>query len=238
MALVFIVPGMMQNPISKRLRLEMARQNLSSTELAKRADLKPSFIYDVLSGKSANPSPLKLSRVAEVLGVNLAYLVGSLGDRAAAGVHALPDVDTGGDDDVLSIPRLSIDAPAGGGTTTRDDDETSGDFYYFRRSWVRSRLGARPSDLRLMFIRGDSMEPTLCHNDVVLVDTSRRQPTPPGIFVLYDGFGLVAKRLELIADAEEPSVRVLSDNPHYSAYEKRVDETRIAGRIVWFAREI
>lgn len=82
------------------------------------------------------------------------------------------------------------------------------------------------------------MTPTLNSGDVVLVDTSRRMPTPPGIFVLHDGMGLVAKRLEHIPNSDPPQVRIVSDNPHYPPYERLVDEMNIIGRIRWFAREM
>jgi phage repressor protein C with HTH and peptisase S24 domain len=49
-----------------------------------------------------------------------------------------------------------------------------------------------------MHVEGDSMMPTLHDGDIVLVDLARRAPIPPGIFVLHDGMGLVAKRLEHI----------------------------------------
>jgi hypothetical protein len=62
--------------------------------------------------------------------------------------------------------------------------------------------------------------------------------SPPGIFVLDDGMGLVAKRLEHIPNSDPPAVRVISDNPLYPAYERTADEIRIIGRIRWFAREI
>ena len=70
--------------IGQRLKLEMKKRNISSAQLAKRADVKISFIYDVISGKSANPSTVKLARVAEGLGVSLAELVGS-GDATRPG---------------------------------------------------------------------------------------------------------------------------------------------------------
>ena len=38
--------------------------------------------------------------------------------------------------------------------------------------------------------------PTVLDGDIVLADLGRSAPTPPGVFVLYDGMGLVAKRLE------------------------------------------
>ena len=45
-------------------------------------------------------------------------------------------------------------------------------------------------------IDGDSMEPVLSTGDRIMVDTSQRVPVPPGIFVIWDGMGLVAKRVE------------------------------------------
>jgi phage repressor protein C with HTH and peptisase S24 domain len=89
-----------------------------------------------------------------------------------------------------------------------------------------------------MHVEGDSMAPTLLDGDTVLVDMTRRAPNPPGIFVLDDGMGLVAKRLEHIANSEPPAVRVISDNKHYPEYERTADEIHIVGRIRWFAREI
>jgi len=56
--------------------------------------------------------------------------------------------------------------------------------------------------------------------------------------VLDDGMGLVAKRLEHIANSDPPAVRVISDNKHYPEYERTADEIHIVGRIRWFAREL
>jgi hypothetical protein len=74
--------------------------------------------------------------------------------------------------------------------------------------------------------------------DAVLVDMTRQLPNPPGIFVLDDGMGLVAKRLEHIPNSDPPAVRVISDNKLYPEYERTAEEIRIIGRIRWFAREI
>ena len=109
---------------------------------------------------------------------------------------------------------------------------------YFQRSWIRYKLRAKPADLRIMHVEGDSMLPTLHHGDIVLVDLARRAPTPPGIFVLHDGMGLVAKRLDHIPNTDPPRVRLISDNPLYSPYEGTAEEVNIIGRIRWFAREI
>lgn len=215
------------NFIGQRLRLEMKQQGVSSADLAKRAGVKTSFLYDIISGKSANPSTVKLARVADILGVSLTYLVGGA-------EH--PKTAAASDSDYAVIPRLTVDISPGGGVTLAQHYEEGR--YHFRRSWIRDRLSASSDGLVLIYVCGDSMEPTLFHNDTVMVDTTRKTPTPPGIFVLFDGFGLVVKRLEHVAAAGVKAFRIISDNPQYSSYERLPDETFIIGRVVWFAREI
>jgi len=125
-----------------------------------------------------------------------------------------------------------------GGGSILDEEAKPGRNFHFRRSWIRDRLKAAPSSLRVVHVEGDSMRPTLEDGDTVLVDMNQKSPVPPGIFVLHDGMGLVAKRLEHIPNSDPPAVRVISDNGVYSPYERTADEVNIIGRIRWFAREI
>lgn len=211
----------------------MKKKGVSSAELARRAGLKTSFLYDVISGKSANPSTVKLARVADSLGVSLAYLAGSsvLPTEEASAPRPLEESKN-----YVTVQRLMVDVASGSSTLlTRFHNEER---YYFRRDWIENALGVSPTDLCMLYVRGDSMEPTLCHNDIILVDTTKKLPSPPGVFVLFDGFGLVPKRLEYASSHSQKSVRIISDNPQYSTYEHPVEKTTIIGRVVWFSREI
>lgn len=212
--------------IGSRLKECMRARGINATELARQADVRTSFIYDVISGKSLNPSTVTLARVAEALGVSLHYLVGAEAEPAAEPAA----------EDFVALPRLTVEASAGGGAQVIS--EKTEEYYYFRRSWIRNRLMTAPASLRLLFVRGDSMEPTLHDGDIILTDISKTIPSPPGIFVLFDGLGLVAKRLEYVNGSEPPAVRIISDNPQYGAYERPVADMRIIGRVVWFAREL
>jgi len=214
------------NPIGKRLKSQMQKHGINSTELARRSGVLTSFLYDIISGKSSNPSTVKLARVADALGVSLNYLVGS--DADFSGEKGVSN------DNYVTIPRILVSASAGGGSIVSHEEE--GEVYYFRKEWIRGHLGANSADLRMLTISGDSMNPTLAHNDMVLIDTSKKHPSPPSIFVLFDGFGLVAKRCEYIETTGK--IRLSSDNPSYAAYERGADEVVIVGRVVWFAREI
>lgn len=220
------------NPIGQKLRLEMKKRGLSSVDLARKADVKTSFLYDVISGKSTNPSSVKLARVAECLGVSLTYLAGSGTNTSEGYQFSLPDSVT----DYVAVARMNVEVSAGGGTivTTENPEE----YYHFRKDWIRNHLRVASGDLRIVTVHGDSMEPTLCNNDMILIDTTQQHPSPSGIYVLFDGMGLVVKRLELVANPQSPKIRITSDNSHYATYECALAEANIVGRVVWFAREM
>ena len=215
-----------QNPIGQRLKAQMQQCGISSSELAKRADVKTSFIYDVISGKSANPSPVKLARMADSLGVDLGTLVGSPGHFHAPGSPI----------DHVAIARITVQF------STRSDkivlEEKTAEPHYFKTAWIRDRIGSRPCDLKMLYVHGDGMEPTICAGDLLMIDSSQKVPSPPGIFILFDGLGLVTKRLEYTPHNTPPKLRITSDNPQYPAYERSLDETYIIGRVVWFSREL
>ncbi len=220
------VPHKTSNIIGQRLKYEMKSRGVSSAELAKKTDVKTSFIYDVISGKSTNPSTLKLARVADGLGITLASLVDP---KPSLDAQTIKSNTPHSADDYIAIPYLVVDELKANAIPEP---------FCFMSSWIDSHLRIPAANLRVLVISGDSMEPTLCRDDVVLVDTANKNPTQSGIFVLFDGYGLVVRRVERIINAISPRVRILSDNPQYSIYEKLPSEAGIVGRVVWFSRSI
>ena len=110
----------------------------------------------------------------------------------------------------------------------------------FERRMLGTFYNGSPDDLRLVTVRGDSLSPVLENGDMVLVNTFDTQPSPPGIFVLFDGVGIRVKLLELLPgnSTAEPLVRISSAHTHYSAYQRRLVEIDIKGRIIWFGRSL
>lgn len=219
--------------LAERLRGRANQLGLSPAHVAEMAGVNRSFVYDILRGRSTRPGIDRLEEVARVLKVDREWLIHGMGD--VEGVS--PFIDNP-DEAFVSIAHASPRPAMGGGALVDENQEELGRAYHFRRSWIRRNLNAKPAQLRMMHVEGDSMVPTLLDGDTVLVDMTRRTPNPPGIFVLDDGIGLVAKRLEHIANSDPPAVRVISDNSFYSPYERTAEEIHIVGRICWFAREI
>ena len=160
---------------------------------------------------------------------------------------------------LVHVPLLDVDVSAGGGGFDYVAEETTAGWPFDRRMLGALYDGA-PDDLRLVTVHGESMSPVLEDGDMVLVNTADTQPSPPGIFVLFDGIGLMVKSLELMpgTQAERPEqteqteqatgqagqaagqaiVRISSANTHYSAYQRYLSEIDIKGRIIWFARRL
>jgi transcriptional regulator with XRE-family HTH domain len=91
--------------------------------------------------------------------------------------------------------------------------------------------------LALIRVEGDSMEPDYRPGERVMVDLSRRKPSPPGVFVVWDGLGLLLKRVELVPHSDAKRIRLSSINESYAPYEIDLDEhtiiARVVGKWVW-----
>jgi len=216
----------MGHDLKSRLRNALTNAELSVSDCARQSGLKASFLYDILNGKSNNPSPMRLALLSPVLGISMADLLGVEAESIHAPAnHTAP----------LSVALnkvLTVTKQANIGETVLQEP------YYFRRRWIEQRLKANPDDLRLAFVPDDSMEPTLHQGDLLLVDISRTAPTPSGIFILFDGLGIITKRLEHVPHSNPAEVHLIPDNTHYTAYRSPAESLRILGRVVWFAREI
>jgi transcriptional regulator with XRE-family HTH domain len=219
--------------LADRLRARAGQLGLKPAQIAGKAGINRSFVYDILRSRSVNPGRDHLRKIAEVLKVEPEWLLHGVGE-----IGGLSPFLEDRDGAFVSIAHAGSRASAKGGANGTEDHDPPGHAYQFRRSWIKHGLKASPSQLRIMRVGGDSMIPTLLAGDTVLVDMTRRTPNPPGIFVLDEGVGLVAKRLEHIPNSDPPAVRVISDNGLYSAYERTADEVNILGRIRWFAREM
>ncbi len=219
--------------IAQRLKARAFQLDMTPAAVAETSGLNRSFIYDIIRGKSVRPTRSKLQKVADVLKVDVAWLID--GDGTLEGEE--PKIYSP-DTTFVGISGVKAKASAGGGTIVHAEDEQVSKMYHFRQSWIENELDANAKQLRILRVTGDSMMPTLNDGDTILVDMGRKSPYPPGLFVLHDGMGLMAKRIEHIPSSEPPRISVTSDNPNYSPYECLLDEVNIAGRIRWYGRVV
>ena len=141
---------------------------------------------------------------------------------------------------VAVIPEVTVEVSAGAGTFAEEFvSETA--LWQWPENMIRHEAGAEPGNLRILRVRGNSMEPELSDGDRIVVDVSRRLPATGETFVLWDGIGLVVKRVEVVrADAagdDDPArLRLISANPDYAPYSCLAQDAHILGKVLWAVR--
>lgn len=120
------------------------------------------------------------------------------------------------------IDAKAISGPGGLIDVEENDSQAIVSRFFFPERELRQAFGVSGKSIKMLEVVGDSMTPTLQPGQKVFVDISDCVPSPPGIFVVWDGLGLVLKRIEFIAQSEPARVRISSDNPRYQPYERRL----------------
>lgn len=135
-------------------------------------------------------------------------------------------------DEVYPVPVISGQLSAGAGIVIEDIEIKR----YMKIDIEDARALGLPKNLRAMVVKGDSMEPIILDNDLVLFDISKKEIWPGKIYaVAFDGYVYI-KRI-----VAEPGKWILkSDNKQYSDItinlhdEHEVDSIKVLGRAVWW----
>ena len=229
--------------VVKQLREEAG---MTQKELADRVNVSQQSIDALEAGRVARPK--YIVELSEALSVKPKVLleasVSGLKPRSKSksvvapepGAHARDDGFIHRGQEFVSLPVYDIAASAGPGALLEDAQETPL-YYEFRPlDWLSGLTRGGLAELALVWVRGDAMEPTLRHNDQILVDRAQRAPSNPGLFILRIGEEVVVKRLQWIMASQR--VRVISDNERYETEEMSPSDLTILGRVVWLGREI
>lgn len=134
--------------------------------------------------------------------------------------------------DYLAVEVLPTYAGMGGGGTGDADKVVA----LLPRTLVEDELKAKPADLLVINVRGNSMEPVFFHGDQLVIDRRDTRPTQPGPFALLYADGYVVKNVEVLR--AKGKLRIFSTNPIYTDDEEDPESVTIMGRPVWFARRL
>lgn len=141
-----------------------------------------------------------------------------------------------GDDRFVTVPRYDAFASAGGGVFNPDTEEPV-DRLAFSDKWL-AQSGIHAADCLLINARGQSMEPSIWHGDLIMIDQRKTQPQSRKVYAYNDpDNGTRVKRLEL----SDNLIAVHSDNPDKQAFpsEYHTGEAAnairqgIIGEVVW-----
>ncbi len=226
---------MIQEPgtfIAREVERRMLALEMNQKHLARAAGLNETYVRDILKGKSRNPKHEHLAKLADALGCTLNDLLPPSPRKMGYVLKTDPIEAAEGEESLFTTPVPEIDVYAGMGAGGLSDEEHSPGQWRLPTEWLRQEVRGDLAMIRIITLEGDSMADTLDPGDKVVVDLNRTTPSPPGLFVVFDGMALVAKRLEHIEGSNPPRVRIISDNRRYQTYERVLEEMHVVGRIM------
>ena len=136
-----------------------------------------------------------------------------------------------------AVPEMEVEAAAGPGALN-DEFAVEKARWHLPEGMIRHEADANPEGLRILRVRGNSMEPEMREGDRLVVDTARRVPATGEMFVLWDGNGLVVKRIETVREPGPPRLRLISANPDYTPYTCHAQDAHIVGKVLWTIRRV
>lgn len=218
--------------MTNKLRDVRKSKHVTLEELAEKTGTSSSFLSRIESGTRKLTLEIAV-RAATTLGCDVVDITDEFSDEDIDAAGRLgPKKETKGD-----IPNLTIHAGLGnGGTLSAEINQHTGfiadeftDGFWTFPDGVRAGFSHLTRTLALS-VKGDSMEPTITGGSIAFVDTTHVMPSPPDIYAVDFGDGLVVKRIELIPRTEK--VRIISDNQRYQTYEMKRDELTVFGRVI------
>ena len=188
--------------------------------LAELVDVSERSMSDYAGDKSS-PQWAVLERIAAVTGASLSALT-----AGEAGLLLSSR-------DLVSVPRYDIQASAGHGAFA--DRQEAADHLIVSREWL-GRYVRDAGRVVVIEARGDSMEPTVRHGDLLMVEMNvdGDHVSAGGVFVLTIAGMIMVKRLQIMLDGD---LKISSDNRAYDPETvpaaERDDKVIVHGRVFW-----
>lgn len=193
-------------------------------------DVSERSLSSYVAGTSS-PQLDTLQKIADVTNTDFAWL-------AVGGSNEVPENSNGlafAPSDMVLVPIIDAQPSAGGGSLV--EAEPVAGMIAVHRELLRSLGVNTHGALRILEVRGDSMEPTIRAGELILIDTSIESVEHEGIYVFRFAGALVVKRIRFSANN---CVELISDNGGASERIPEADlpDLHAAGRVVRVIRAL
>ena len=176
-------------------------------------------------------SMASIKKIAEALNVDISELFSSKDIDDTVNSYSINSLVKERRDDVYRVEVLDVSASAGSGSSSKDVVEVIRSIEY-EPEQAKLIFGSIPQEMvKLINVRGDSMQGTIEPGDLIFVDQRVRNFDGDGIYIFdYNGDTFV-KRLQKV----KAELLVISDNPKYrewSISEEEAPILHVSGRVM------
>lgn len=113
------------------------------------------------------------------------------------------------------------------------DFDGHGDGEWVMPASVLAPHTAAPSDkVKIFDIKENMMEPDFRKGEHVMVDVTDKKPSPPGVFVVSDGFGTLTRYCEFMPNSKPPKIKISAYNSSFQPQILGENEFKIMGRVI------
>lgn len=205
-------------------RLIEARGDISIEEIVTSCDVAPSTYAGYERGDTT-PDAEFIGKFIKRTGADpWRLLTGSTGAANDDDLEEAPPTSAA----LVDRLELKVSAGAGSSGTTEAIERIP-----FSPTMLR-RHSLKPSDLAVLEVKGDSMEPVLYEGDTVLVDKSPSRPLSGKMYVVARGGDLQIKWVTVMRSG----IQLLSENAHYPPERIDLHDSPQFYRVRWFGHFI
>ncbi len=212
--------------VGRRIQEARRLRRLSQLQLAAKIGNYTRPMISMIERGRSGMSAENLLAAAKVLGVSTDYLYSLTDDPAPAAELLHQEADP----ELAWVGKYGVLGSAGPGAFV--DSEHVVKQIGFRRDWLRKK-GLNPAKCSVIDVHGDSMEPTLHHGAMILIDHQRARRLKNRIFAVRSDDGPLIKRLM----HDNHHWLLVSDNEEYKPV-KWPREAVVIGQVMWTGRTL
>lgn len=188
------------------IRTRMQELGINARTLAIQSNVGKSFVYDILNGKSKNPTSQKLASICDTLRIPVSKLISNEKDVFY------------NQEEYISIKKFSL------------NNEENNECITLHKNIIYNISKSTIENLLYYIIEDDGMYPIIKKGDLVIVDVSNTK-IQQNIMLITDQYNNVfTKRIEIIIG--ENALNLISENERYAKFKVSPSAITIIGKIV------
>ena len=111
-------------------------------------------------------------------------------------------------------------------------DPDSGQNWVIPEEVLSQHTKASAENIKIFTIKEGNMEPDFKKGEPVLVDLSNNFPSPPGVYIISDGYSYLARQCEIVPGSKPPEIKISARDESFNPQVILLEDCQIVGRVI------